>query len=125
MSYIGFGGYGNQIRDVLHINDLCTLIYAQIKKIDKINNRLFTVGGSTKNSISLKKLTKICEKITKNKIKFKKVVKTSIYDIPYYVSDNHLIAKTYKWKPKKNINSIVSDTYLWLLNNKKKLIKYF
>ncbi len=125
MSYIGFGGYGNQMRDVLHINDLCNLIFYQIKKINKVNNKLFTVGGSTKSSTTLKKLTKICEKFTKNKIKFKRVAKTSIYDIPYYISNNNLVSKTYKWKPKKNINDIVNDTYLWLLSNKKKLIKYF
>ncbi len=125
MSYIGFGGHGNQMRDVLHINDLCNLIYSQIKKINKVNNMLFTVGGSTKSSTTLKKLTKICEKLTKNKIKFKKIAKTSIYDIPYYMSDNYLISKTYKWRPRKNIHDIVNDTYLWLLNNKKNLTRYF
>lgn len=125
MSYIGFGGYGNQVRDVLHIEDLNNLIYSQIKNINKINNRLFTVGGSIKSLTTLKKLTKICEKITKNKINFKRVPKTSIYDIPYFITDNYLVSKTYKWKPRKNIDDIVNDTYLWLLNNKKKLIKYF
>ena len=31
LTYIGYGGLGNQIRDVLHINDLCRLIDIQIK----------------------------------------------------------------------------------------------
>ena len=31
MKYIGYGGLGNQIRDVLHIDDLCDLIFLQIK----------------------------------------------------------------------------------------------
>ena len=30
LSYIGYGGFGNQIRDVLHINDLCNLILIQL-----------------------------------------------------------------------------------------------
>ncbi|MDC3138430.1 NAD-dependent epimerase/dehydratase family protein [Candidatus Pelagibacter sp.] len=125
MKYIGYGGYGNQVRDVLHIDDLCKLIFLQIKKFKKINNKLFTVGGSKKSCISLVELTKICEKLTKNKIKFKKIQKTSIYDIPYYISNNNLVTKTYKWKPKKNINNIVNDVFIWLKNNKYKIRKYF
>ena len=125
MKYIGFGGNGFQLRDVLHINDLCELILKQIKKFNKINNKLFTVGGSWKSNTSLKELTKICEKITNNKIVFKKVKKTSIYDIPYYISDNRLVSNVYKWKPKNNIFNVVNDMYLWLKKNKSKLKKYF
>jgi len=125
MRYIGYGGHGNQVRDVLHINDLCELILIQIKKINKIYNKLFTVGGSKKSNTSLINLTKMCEKITKNKIKFKKISKTSLYDIPYFVTDNKIVSKTYKWKPKKNMFDVVNDTYLWLSNNKIKVKKYF
>ena len=64
MKYIGFGGQGHQVRDVLHIDDLCKLIYLQIIKIKKINNLTFTVGGSKKSNTSLKDLTLMCEKIT-------------------------------------------------------------
>ena len=125
MKYIGYGGYGNQVRDVLHIDDLCNLIYLQIKKFKKINNKLFTVGGSKKSYTSLNQLTKICEKFSKNKIKFSKISKTSIYDIPYYVTNNNLVTKNYNWKPKKNINQIVKDVFDWLTKNKKTLKKYF
>ena len=124
MKYIGFGGYGHQVRDVLHINDLCELILKQIKKINKINKKIFTVGGSKKSYTSLKNLTYLCEKITQNKIKFARVKKTSIYDIPYYLSDNKLVSKTYDWKPKKSLLDIVNDVYLWLSANKRKLRNY-
>ena len=125
MKYIGYGGLGNQIRDVLHIKDLCNLIFLQIKNIKKINNKLFTVGGSKKSYTSLKQLTSICEKLTKNSIKFTKISKTSIYDTPYYISDNKQVIKTYKWKPKNDIKSIVNDVFIWLKNNKTKIKKYF
>ena len=125
LSYIGYGGKGNQTRDVLHIYDLCELIFMQIKKIGSINNSLFTVGGSTKSNISLKKLTKICQEITGNKLRITKVKKTSIYDIPYFITDNSKVIKSYNWKPKRNILNIVKDTYNWLKNNKAYLVKYF
>ena len=125
MNYIGYGGLGNQVRDVLHIDDLCDLIFLQIKKFDKINNKMFTVGGSKQSFISLKELTKICEKITNNKIKFSKIPKTSIYDIPYFITSNNHVTKIYNWKPKRNILKVVTDTFLWLKNNKSKINKYF
>jgi CDP-paratose 2-epimerase len=125
LSYIGFGGFGNQVRDVLHVQDLCELINIQIKKFQSINNSLFTVGGSKKSNISLRKLTDICQKVTKNKIKISKKKKTSIYDIPYFITDNKKVSKVYKWKPKKNIYDIINDTYKWLIINKTNLIRYF
>jgi CDP-paratose 2-epimerase len=125
LSYIGYGGMGHQIRDVLHIYDLCDLINKQIKKIKSINNILFTVGGSKKSNISLNELTKICEKITNHDLKISKIPKTSIYDIPYFITNINKVSNTYNWKPRKNIIDIVRDTYEWLRNNKSNLVKYF
>ena len=125
LNYIGYGGNGLQIRDVLHIYDLIDLIKIQIKKIKKINNKTYTVGGSKKSYTSLKNLTRICEIFTGNKIQIGKKKSTSIYDIPYYISNNKLVSKIYGWKPKRNINAVVKDTYMWMNNNKKELKKYF
>ena len=101
LNYIGYGGYGHQLRDVLHINDLCELIYLQINKLFKVNNLTFTVGGSNYSKTSLKELTKICEKITGNKIKIGKISRTSNYDIPYFVTDNSKVSKFMDGKLKK------------------------
>ena len=125
MNYIGYGGLGNQVRDVLHIDDLCDLIFLQIKKFNKINNKMFTVGGSKKSYISLKQLTQICEKITNNKIRFSKIPKTSIYDIPYFITSNNHVTKIYNWKPKRNILKFFKKTFLFLKKNKSKINKYY
>ena len=53
LSYIGFGGKGHQVRDVIHIDDVCNIILLQIKKLKSINNNIFNIGGGAKNSISL------------------------------------------------------------------------
>ena len=73
LSYIGFGGHGNQVRDVIHIKDVCEIIYIQIQKFRTINNEIFNIGGGVKNALSLKDLTTKCEKFTKNQINFKKI----------------------------------------------------
>ena len=124
LKYIGFGGNGYQIRDILHIDDVCEIIFKQIKNIKKINNMTFNIGGGKSNLISLKTLSFLCQKITGNKISIRKVPKTSIYDIPMYVSENSKVKKIYGWKPKKKIHHILKDIYLWLCENKR-LWKYF
>jgi len=125
LRYIGYGGYGNQIRDVLHVNDLCQLIFLQIKNFSKINNKTFTVGGSIYSNTSLKDLSNKCNQIVGNKIKISKYVKTSIYDIPYFITDNTFVSKTYDWKPKKNISEIVKDLHDWLKRDFLKIKKFF
>ena len=123
LNYIGYGGYGNQVRDVLHINDLCDLIKIQVNKFEKINNKTFCVGGGNTSNTSLIQLTKICQKITGNEISIKKIKKTSIYDVPYFITNNKLVKEYYDWRPKKKIINIVKDTYNWLIKYQKQISK--
>ena len=125
LSYIGFGGNGCQVRDIIHIDDVCEIILKQIKLIAKKNNDIFNIGGGLKNAISLKELTTKCEDLTNNKIYFKKINITSNYDIPYFVTDNSKIQKFYNWKPKRTINNIINDIYYWLDENNNIEKKYF
>ena len=123
LKYKGFGGYGNQVRDVLHIDDLCRLLAIQVRKITKVNNLIFNVGGGLKNAISLIKLTQFCQKITGNKIKIRISPETSIYDIPYYVTNNKKVSSIYNWYPKKNLLNILYDLYSWMNAYKKIFLK--
>ena len=123
LNYIGFGGFGIQIRDVIHVYDVCELILEQIKKIKKINNKIFNAGGSLRNSISLRQLTEKVKKITRKDIPIGRIAKTSNYDIPYYVTSNKKIYSFYKWRVKRNLDTIIKDTYDVLVNNKKIFIK--
>ena len=121
IKYIGFGGYGNQCRDILHVYDVCEIIHKQIKKFNKIQNNTFNIGGGLKNVLSLKDVTLLSEKLTKNKIKIGKIAKSDKSDIPFYISNNNKIFKFYNWKPKRSILEIASDTYNWQIENFKKL----
>ena len=124
LDYIGFGGRGLQIRDVIHIEDVCELIALQVKKINKNFNLLVNVGGGKKNAISLKALTKLCQTVTLNNIKIGSKKSTSEYDIPYYVTDNSKVKKIYKWSNKKSFLNILQDVYKWMVDNQKELKKY-
>jgi len=50
-------------------------------------------------------------------------LKTSIYDIPYYVTNNKKIYYYYNWRVKKNIDDILNDTFQILSKNKQSFIK--
>ena len=117
IKYIGYGGNGHQVRDIIHIEDLCELILKQIKKINFINNKIFSVGGGFKNSISLNSLTELCKKLTGNSCLIKRIKQTSLYDIPYFVSSNRQVSRAYSWVQKKNIKDLVRDVYVWQLKN--------
>ena len=125
LSYIGFNGTGKQVRDVLFIDDFCELILISIKKFNSIKNQTFCVGGGKRNQVNLRKLTNLCQKVTKNRIKIKQIKKTSIYDIPYFVSKNVKAKHLLSWKPRTNIKDIITKTYNWINGNKKLIKKYY
>ena len=125
IQFKGYNGKGTQIRDILNVYDVARLVMKQIQKFDKIHNIIFCVGGGEKNSISLKLLTKKCQKIANYKAKIKRSPNTSIYDIPYFVSSNLKIKKYYKWQPEISIESTLSELFYWMKNNYFIIKKFF
>jgi CDP-paratose 2-epimerase len=123
--YKGYNGSGNQIRDILFINDLCELVYLQIKKFKKIKNQTFCIGGGIKNSVNLNQLTKICEEITKNKLKIKRDLDTSIYDIPFYITSLDKVKKYYNWGPKTDLKTGLYAILEWMKKNYTLIKRHF
>ena len=121
LKYIGFGGAGKQVRDLLHIDDLFELIDLEIAHLDKINARVYNVGGGNNISLSLLETTRLCEKITGNKIKIGKSLKHRPGDIAIYITDNRKVKKDLGWEPKISSREILSDIYRWIKNNENKI----
>ena len=84
LKYIGFGGEGKQVRDLLHIEDLFNLVDFELKNMDKVNGRIYNVGGGKDISLSLLETTKICQEITGNIISIGKESGTRPADITIY-----------------------------------------
>jgi CDP-paratose 2-epimerase len=117
INYIGYGGTGKQVRDVLHINDLFNLVDFEIHQFDKVNGKTFNAGGGIKSSTSLLELTNLCQEITGNTIKCNAIKETRKGDIPIYVTDNSLVTNSTNWSPKKQMHDIVADIFLWIQEN--------
>ena len=117
LQYIGYGGFGKQVRDILHVDDLVDLIDLQIHQIEKFNSKIFNAGGGTQNSVSLLEMTKICEEITGNKINIGSDKNNRPADLRMYITDNSKIESEIGWKPLKSIHDIFSDTFIWMKKN--------
>ena len=68
LSYIGFGGEGKQVRDLLHVDDLVDLVERQLLDPDAWDGRTVNVGGGRACSLSLLETTAICRRLTGNEV---------------------------------------------------------
>ncbi len=119
LKYIGFGGKGKQVRDLLHVDDVCKLIDWEISNINKINNKVFNAGGGEEISLSLLETTRLCEEITGNKIKITSDINTRPGDLKIYITDNKKITENTCWKPEKKPEQILTDIFKWIKENEK------
>lgn len=122
LAYIGYGGLGKQVRDILHIDDLIELVDIQIHNINKFTNKVFNAGGGIKSSASLLEMSKICEEITGNKIEIQSIVENRPADLRVYITDNTKINNEIGWSPQKGVKDVLSDVFTWIHSNEKDLI---
>jgi CDP-paratose 2-epimerase len=118
LGYIGFGGTGKQVRDLLHIEDLCDLLSLQLENFEVVKGRTFNVGGGRSVSVSLRELTELCQRATKNTIPVKQVSEDRPGDVRVYLTDTSLIEKTLDWRPQRSSEQIVDDVCRWLSENR-------
>lgn len=121
LSYVGYGGTGKQLRDMIHIKDLFSLIDLQIHQEKKFAGQTFNIGGTNKVSASLQELTTLCHQITGNKILIDAVPETRKADIRLYISDCHKIQTLSQWEPMISVEEILQDIFLWIKDNEKQL----
>ena len=121
LAYIGFGGSGKQVRDVIDIDDLFDLLIIQLSDIGKYSGAIFNVGGGRKNSLSLLELTKMCEEFSGNKISIKKTKEERPGDVRIYIGDNSGITKLSGWHPKKSTQKTLGEIHKWIVGNKEML----
>lgn len=118
LSYIGYKGSGKQLRDCLHVDDVCDLILYQLRNLSKYSGRTFTAGGGRKNTFSLQELTSLVQTITDKEVPIKRVPEMRKGDLRIYFADNSEISKHTGWAPKRNLEEIVEDIYEWVLTHK-------
>ncbi|NTV29326.1 MAG: NAD-dependent epimerase/dehydratase family protein [Candidatus Omnitrophica bacterium] len=129
LKYIGFGGSGKQVRDLLHVQDLSELVAFQVQCLirdgQSYRGEVFNVGGSLQSNLSLREATEICARLTGNTLPVGSVVETRPSDIVWYVTDNGRTETVFSWKPKRSASQILEDIYRWLRDNENVMDKFF
>jgi CDP-paratose 2-epimerase len=121
LSYIGYGGTGKQVRDILHIDDLYDLIDAQLRHEAAWDASPFNIGGGKDVSVSLVELTALCNEITGAEREIGSQPETSTVDIPIYLSDCERARRVFGWRPERTPEDIVTDIHDWIRANKSEL----
>jgi CDP-paratose 2-epimerase len=114
LSYLGYGGAGKQVRDILHIDDLSHLIEIQLDHDAAWDATPYNIGGGSDVSVSLAELTALCRSVTGVTRDIGSQPETSSVDIPIYLSDCSLAERTFGWRPERSPTVIVSDLVDWI-----------
>jgi CDP-paratose 2-epimerase len=122
LAYMGFGGEGLQVRDVLHVDDLYDLLAKQLSELERHSAQPFyNVGGGMANSVSLLELTEFCQDFSGKRIEIGRIAETRDADIPFYVSDCTAVRESVDWKPQRELTVVLENVWQWLVDHRDQL----
>lgn len=113
LRYIGYGGTGKQVRDLLHVEDLYRLLVVQLERIGELAGNVFNVGGGEFN-LSLAEATALCQGLTGRTVSIESVASNRIGDIPWYVTDNTRVSEAVGWRPILGARETMADLHRWV-----------
>jgi CDP-paratose 2-epimerase len=114
LKYIGFGGAGKQVRDLLHVEDLVDLVERQLLAPDPWDGRVVNAGGGRECSLSLLETTAICRELTGNEVPIEPVLETRAGDVPIYLSDCSKLFGLDEWRPQRSAQRVLADIHDWI-----------
>jgi len=114
LTYIGFGGKGKQVRDLLHVEDLVDLVERQLLDPERWDGRTVNVGGGRECSLSLLETTEICRRLTGNEVPIEPVLETRQGDVPIYLSDCARLFGLDAWRPRRGAEQVLADIHAWI-----------
>ena len=121
LAYLGYGGEGLQVRDVLHVLDLHDLVARQIDGFERLDGRVFNVGGGLAGSVSLRELTAACAERVGRAVPIGRDPTTRPADVPWYVTDNGAVTTETGWRPQRSISNILDEVFGWLREHRTRL----
>jgi CDP-paratose 2-epimerase len=118
LSYIGYGGTGKQVRDLLHVGDLAELIGEQVADPERWDGQTLNVGGGLSNSLSLLEATELCRELTGNVIPIGSDPEVRAGDVPIYLSDCARLHEVTRWRPTRTPRQTLEETSEWIATHK-------
>jgi CDP-paratose 2-epimerase len=121
LRYTGFGGHGKQVRDLLHVDDLFSLLLRQIDRPDLWDGRVYNVGGGNAVSTSLAELTEHCRQATGQRVGVTAVPETAAVDLRIYVTDARRVMGEFGWRPERGVAVTVEEISGWVREHRETL----
>jgi CDP-paratose 2-epimerase len=121
LSYIGFNGSGKQVRDFLHIDDICDLVIAQASDFDRFAGSIFNAGGGLERSLSLRECTSLCRDLTGNSVEVSANPVDRRADVRIFLTDSGRLMSRCDWRPLRNAETTLCDIFQWLRTNEREL----
>lgn len=119
LRYIGFGGSGKQVRDLLHVEDLVELLALQLEDPQHWDGVTANVGGGRPCSLSLRETTALCSEITGNQLEVSRSAENRAGDVPIYLSDCGRLEGLTNWRPQRSPAMILEDIHTWIKENER------
>jgi CDP-paratose 2-epimerase len=117
LAYIGFGGTGKQVRDLLHVEDLLDLIDEQLGDPDRWAGATVNVGGGRGCSLSLLETTDLCREIIGRITDVRSSGEDRPGDIPIYISDCTRLHEMTDWRARRGPAEILADIHAWIVKH--------
>jgi CDP-paratose 2-epimerase len=114
LQYIGFGGTGKQVRDLLHVDDLGDLLDEQLCDPQRWDGTKVNVGGGLDCSLSLLETTELCAELTGNRVELSTHPNTRLGDVPLYLSDCAKLHTLTDWRPRRGSREVLRDIHDWI-----------
>ncbi len=121
LSYIGYGGSGKQVRDLLHVDDLVELVDEQLCQPERWSGTVANVGGGRECSLSLLETTALCRELTGNEVPIGAEPETRPGDVPIYLSDCSRLFSLTSWRPRRSARDVLSDLLDWTVPHEDQL----
>jgi CDP-paratose 2-epimerase len=115
LQYIGFGGTGKQVRDLLHVADLLELIDEQLCEPVRWAGATVNVGGGVGCSLSLCETTELCRQITGQSVDIRPSLENRPGDVQIYISDCTRLHAMTTWRPRRDPAGILGDIHAWIV----------
>jgi CDP-paratose 2-epimerase len=119
LAYIGFGGEGKQVRDLLHVDDLIELVDDQLVRPEHWAGAVVNVGGGADVSLSLHETSALCEQITGNRVQVTANPQTRAGDVPIYISNCRELRRLSDWTPQRHARQVLEEIHVWLCENER------
>jgi CDP-paratose 2-epimerase len=106
-------GDGLQVRDALHVSDAVAAWTAVLDNIDRVNGRVFNLGGGPANSVSLLELI---DEIARMRAQ-PPACSFSDWrpgDQPWYVTNFQALGSTLDWQPRTSLRDGLNSLLAWL-----------